>query len=221
MDKVFGGKKNVKKKKQIADKKKEKKSENKIITAKKMRGSGPFEFNRNLVIYHNFVNGAFQNHKIKGDILQKIFNYYTESQDRLFENNNSNDYDHYIFYIYNTTDNKIISTGVIGKNDFTESGRTMINRKEYLYIHYLLSREKGNRGGTSAIYHILKRLPDKYRGICLRSTVSAISFYKGLGFTEHEDLFILDRENLAQIEAKLPHPITTEFYSTYPHQIIK
>jgi len=42
-----------------------------------------------------------------------------------------------------------------------------------------------------------------------------------INFTEHQDLFILDRENLAEIEAKLPRPITTEFYSTYPHQIIK
>ena len=66
MDKVSGGKKDVKKKKErSSDKKKEKKSENKIITAKKMRGSGPFEFNSNLEDYRTFVNHEFQNHKIK------------------------------------------------------------------------------------------------------------------------------------------------------------
>jgi len=62
-------------------------------------------------------------------------------------------------------------------------------------------------------------LPDKkYKGICLRTTTNSESFYKHLGFTEYEDLMILDKteEKLSQIEAKLPHPITTEFYSTYP-----
>jgi hypothetical protein len=192
----------------------------KIIKAKKMMGGEPFVFNRNLESYYNFVNSAFQNHKIKRDILQKIWSYYQESQERAILNNPNRNYENYIFYIYNITDNTIISTGVIGKNDFTESGRIIINSKEYLYIHYLLSRQKRNLGGTSAIYHILKRLPDKYRGICLRSTINAKSFYKGIGFIEYEDLFILNRENLDKIEAKLPHPITTEFYSTYPGNII-
>ena len=112
---------------------------------------------------------------------------------------------------------------MIGKNNFTRSGKTIISGNEYLFIHYLLSKEERNKGGVTAIYHILKRLPDKkYKGICLRTTINSESFYKHLGFTEHEDLMILDKtdENLAQIEAKLPHPITTEFYSTYPNNQI-
>ncbi len=72
------------------------------------------------------------------------------------------------------------------------------------------------------IYHILKRLPDKYKCICLRTTTNSESFYKHLSFTEHEDLIILDKtpENIHKLEAKLPHPITTEFYSTYLNNII-
>ena len=73
------------------------------------------------------------------------------------------------------------------------------------------------------IYNILKCLPDKYKGICLRTTKNSESFYKHLGFTEHEHLHILDKtpENISKLEARLPHPITTEFYSTYPdNQII-
>ncbi len=65
-------------------------------------------------------------------------------------------------------------------------------------------------------------LPPNYAGIFLHSTESAKSFYKHLGFTEHEDLMILDKtpENIHKLEAKLPHPITTEFYSTYLNNII-
>jgi len=48
--------------------------------------------------------------------------------------------------------------------------------------------------------------------------------YKRLGFieTKHEDLMILDKteENINRLEVKLPHPITTEFYSTYLNNII-
>ena len=146
--------------------------------------------------------------EIKNVIIEKISNY----RNKTGSNN-------HIFYIYNTSDNTIISTGVIGKNNFTRSGKTIISGNEYLFIHYLLSKEKRNKGGVTAIYHILKRLLDKkYKGICLRTTTNSESFYKHLGFTEHEDLMILDKtdENLAQIEAKLPHPITTEFHSTYP-----
>lgn len=67
-------------------------------------------------------------------------------------------------------------------------------------------------------------LPPNYAGIFLHSTESAKSFYKRLGFIEpkNEDLIILDKtpENIHKLEAKLPHPITTEFYSTYPDNII-
>jgi hypothetical protein len=67
-------------------------------------------------------------------------------------------------------------------------------------------------------------LPPNYACIFLHSTESAKSFYKRLGFIkpEHEDLLILDKtpEIISRLEEKLPHPITTEFYSTYPDNII-
>jgi hypothetical protein len=48
-----------------------------------------------------------------------------------------------------------------------------------------------------------------------------ISYYIKLGlnhFLLGNDLLILDKtpENIHKLEAKLPHPITTEFHSTYP-----
>jgi hypothetical protein len=68
-------------------------------------------------------------------------------------------------------------------------------------------------------------LPDIYPGVCLFSLNKTTNIiYKRLGFIkpEHEDLMILDKtpENIHKLESKLPHPITTEFYSTYPDNII-
>jgi len=130
MDKVGG-------KKQVASKKKKQTSENKIRTVKKMRGGGPFVFNENIDRFHNFVRNNFQMNEIKNAIIEKISNY----QNNISVSNN------HIFYIYNTIDDTIISTGVIGKNNFTRSGRTVISGNEYLFIHYLLSKEKRNKGG--------------------------------------------------------------------------
>ena len=214
MDKVGG-------KKQVASKKKEKKTENKIRIVKKMRGGGPFVFNQNLENFKIFVRNNFQ-HKselpnyltIKESILRKINNYNRESQTRATFNN-------HIFYIYDTKDNRVTSIGIVGSNGITENGRTKIRGKEYLFINYLLSREK--KGGTSAIYHILNKLPPNYAGICLTSTESSRNFYNHLGFTGTNYLFTLDKtsENIRKLEEKLPHPITTVFYSTYPdNQII-
>ena len=84
----------------------------------------------------------------------------------------------------------------------------------YLYIIYYQKKKEIE----------VECLPDKkYKGICLRTTKNSENFYKHLDFTEYEDLMILDKtpENIHKLEAKLPHPITTEFYSTYPdNQII-
>ncbi len=146
---------------------------------------------------------------IKESILRKINNYNPESQTRATFNN-------HIFYIYDTKDNRVTSIGIVGKNDITNNGRTKISGKDYFFINYLLSGEK--KGGTSAIYHILNKLPPNYDGICLTSTESSRNFYKHLGFTGTNYLFTLDKtpENIRRLKARLPHPITTEFYSTYP-----
>ena len=95
--------------------------------------------------------------------------------------------------------------------------------KKYIHIPDILAMKKGELGGIGALYHLLLLIPDKeYAGICLTSTPSSNSFYKHLGFVEMNkkhtfvDTLFFDKENLPQIEVKLPHPITTEFYSTYP-----
>jgi hypothetical protein len=111
---------------------------------------------------------------------------------------------------------EIISIGVFGDT-------VSYNDKNYLSISLLLSKKKRNLGGTHAIYHILSYLSsDKYAGICLYSTISAFVFYDNLGFVKttnkNYDLLILDKtsENISRVGKKLPKPITTEFYSTYP-----
>ena len=114
--------------------------------------------------------------------------------------------------------NEIISIGVIGD-------KPDINHKKYLLIDFLASRKKGNRGATCVLYHILSLLPPIYAGVCLFSlNKTTNTIYKRLGFIEpeNEDLLILDKtqENIDILESKLPHPITTEFYSTYPDNII-
>ena len=217
MDKVGG-------KKQVASKKKKQSSENKIRIVKKMRGGGPYFLNgRDLDNYSNFITREFTNFNnsnmhIKSNILKKINDYHRESQRRFAYNNNNTVYKHYIFYIYNNTDNEIISIGVIGD-------KPDINHKKYLLIDFLASRKKGNRGATCALYHILSLLPPIYAGVCLFSlNKTTNTIYKRLGFIEpeNEDLLILDKtqENIDILESKLPHPITTEFYSTYPDNII-
>lgn len=157
---------------------------------------------------------------IKESILRKINNYNSKSQKRATLNNPNKNYDNHIFYIYDTKDNRVTSIGIIGNNGITENGRTKIYGIEYFFINYLLSGEK--KGGTSAIYHILNKLPPNYAGICLTSTESTRGFYKHLGFTGTNYLFTLDKteENIRRLESKLPRPITTEFYSTYPDNII-
>ncbi len=128
----------------------------------------------------------------------------------------------YIFYILQTEPRptKIISAGIISGNITILTGpRSSIL---YLYLRCLLSRTQRNLGGTSAIYHILLRLPETYRGICLDPTPISISFYTKLGFIYNmfSNVYILDKtdENIQKLKEKLR--ITTEFHSTYPDNII-
>ena len=189
-----------------------------IKTAKKMRGGRPFVFNQNLEKFRNFVRDNFQ-HKLeshnyleKESILRNINKYIHDYPGYAVTN--------HIFYIYDTKDNRVTSIGIVGYNYITNNGRTKISGKEYFFINHLLSGE--GKDGTSAIYHILNNLPPKYAGICLNIKESERDFYKELGFTGPKYLVTLDktRENISKLESKLPHPITTEFYSTYPNNII-
>ena len=162
-------------KKQITSKKKEKTSENKIIIVKKMRGAGPFDLRTNFQQYHNFVEREFQNNEnkentiyknIKKRIIRQIQNSLDDKK-KMFQNN--------LFYIYEK--DKIVSIGVIGKK------AVKWNEKNYLYLVYLLSKIKRNRGGINAIYHLLIRVPEKdVAGIFLCSEPESIEFYKKLGF---------------------------------------
>jgi len=205
MDKVGG-------KKAVASKKKKQSSENKIRTVKKMRGGGPFDLRTNFEQYKDFVKREFQNTEnknyigIKTSIIAEINEWLRNNN---YERNN-------LFYIYEKDNNEIISIGVFGEPE-------TYNDKFYLNISLLLSKKKRNLGGTHAIFHILSYLPDnKYAGICLYSTKGAFLFYDNLGFVKttnkNHNLRILDKtqENIHKLKAKLPHPITTEFYSTYP-----
>ena len=205
-------------KKQITSKKKEKTSENKIRIVKKMRGAGPFDLRNNLQQYHNFVESEFQNNEnnentiyknIKKRIIRQIqYSLDDKNKNKMFQTN--------LFYIYEK--DKIVSIGAIGKK------AVKWNEKNYLYLTYLLSKIKRNRGGINAIYHLLIRVPEKdVAGIFLCSEPESIEFYKKLGFIQdkkHGEAFTLDKtpENIQRLKEMIESrgSITTEFHSTYP-----
>ena len=230
-------------KKAISCKKKKQTSENKIRTVKKMRGGEENEIltldtANSISNLYDFINKKFINTRnsnrssfseIKKNILSKISIYITrirtnpksEKEREIREWDIVN-----IFYIYDLSKNEIISVGIITPNyDSLNNKRiTIINKKEYLHINYLLSKKKG--GGVSALYHLLLNLPLQYGGICLYPIITLYEYYEKLGFIYASkinrifpDLMILDktRENIRRLEKKLLHPITTKIYSTYPN----
>jgi hypothetical protein len=225
MDKVGG-------KKQVASKKKDKTSKNKIKTVKKMKGGEKNEekiqLNDNL---SNFITRHFPKNigGIKNDILKRMSTI-LRGQERI-----KPPFRQYIFYIFRTEPRptQIISAGIISGSQqisiITKNHQQKITgviTKYYLFLRCLLSREIGNRGGTSAIYHILTRLPEAYSGICLNNTPSSRPYYNKLGF--HPDqlnqVLLLDKtpeimNRLEQIIQKRGQ-IKTEFYSTYPDNLI-
>lgn len=215
MDKLHG-------KKQVVSKKKKQNSENKIGTVKKMRGGEDKKFNlrnkqelqefkefveKKFILSNNSRNQYSSNYSsVKRNIIQII-------ESHIQKNHTQN----YLFYIFQTTTNEIICVGAINNMVVDYLG------KKYIHIPDILAMKKGERGGIGALYHLLFLVRDKeYAGICLTSTPSSNSFYKHLGFVEMNkrytfvDTLFFDKENLLQIEAKLPHPITTEFHSMYP-----
>ena len=215
MDKLHG-------KKQVVSKKKKQNSENKIGTVKKMRGGEDKKFNlrnkqelqefkefveKKFILSNNSRNQYSSNYSsVKRNIIQII-------ESHIQKNHTQN----YLFYIFQTTTNEIICVGAINNMVVDYLG------KKYIHIPDILAMKKGERGGIGALYHLLFLVRDKeYAGICLTSTPSSNSFYKHLGFVEMNkkytfvDTLFFDKENLPQIEAKLPHPITTEFHSMYP-----
>jgi hypothetical protein len=201
--------------------------------AKKMRGgengsSAPMgeeneptiSLNTEIQEFNTFISKHFpiNNGSIKIDILQRI-----RSMSR--QNPESKKSKQYFFYVYRTNPkpNKIISVGVIPQQD-TEIRNYIKLNDNYLFIGALLSRQSGNRGGTSAIYHILSKLPPIFSGICLSTTSNAFGYYTKLGFTiiESEDnMMKLNKtdQNMALLKRIIEKhgPITTEFYSNCPY----
>jgi hypothetical protein len=214
MDKLNG-------KKQVASKKKEPKSENKIRTVKKMKGGEHKKYNlKNKQELQEFKNFVEENFTLTNNSRNQYHSNYKLVKDSIIHAINShiktNHTQNYLFYIFQTTTNEIICIGEINNFAVDYLG------KKYIHIPCILAMKKGERGGIGALYHLLLLVQDKeYAGICLTSTPSSNSFYKHLGFIEMNkrytfvDTLFFDKENLAQIEAKLPHPITTEFHSTY------
>jgi hypothetical protein len=195
-----------------------------IKTAKKMRGGEENELtiplNRNIDSFRSFINKHFPTNigGIKIDILNRI----KSMSKRKPESRKGKQY---YFYVYRTNPkpNKIISVGIIPFQD-TEIRNDIRLNNNYLFISALLSRQSGNRGGTSAIYHILSKLPPIFSGICLSTTRNAFNYYTNLGFTivtKEDNMLKLDKtkenmEHLTKIIEK-HGPITTEFYSNCPY----
>lgn len=195
-----------------------------IKTAKKMRGGEENEptipLNRNIESFRSFINGHFpkNNGSVKIDILQRITSMSRQKPE-------SKKGKQYFFYVYRTNPkpNKIISVGVIPEHN-TEIRNCMRLNDNYLFIGALLSRQRGNRGGTSAIYHILSKLPPIFSGICLSTMSNAMEYYTKLGFTiikSKDNMLKLNKtdQNMARLKGIIEKydPITTEFYSNCPY----
>jgi hypothetical protein len=176
--------------------------------------------NETLKHFRNFINTEFPPNKnglsIKQDMLRCMR--------AIIRSTRTPENPTYIFYIYRTDPKpkKIISAGAItGCSD--EYNNTIQRYRKYLYISLLLSRERGNRGGTSAIYHILSKLPPDIYGISLYAIPSTVEYYFSLGFVinKTEYLMILDKtqKNIDKLKEIIERkgPITTEFYSNCPY----
>lgn len=195
-------------------------------TSKKMRGGEEIESNEPIIPlnteieeFRNFIVTHFPNNSgsIKTDILQRI----RSMSQRGLESRKCKQY---FFYVYRTNPkpNKIISVGAIPEHNI-EIKNNMRLEENYLFIGGLLSRERGNRGGTSAIYHILLKLPPIFCGICLSTTPDAFDYYRSLRFTinkREDNMLKLDKNesNMKHLISiiKRRGEITTEFYSNCP-----
>jgi hypothetical protein len=178
------------------------------------------QLNTEIQEFNTFIRNHFptNNGSIKIDILQRI-----RSMSR--QKPESKKSKQYFFYVYRTNPkpNKIISVGVIPQQD-TENRNYIKLNDNYLFIGALLSRQRGNRGGTSAIYHILSKLPPIFIGICLSTTSNAMQYYTKLGFTimpRKDNMLKLNKteQNMAFLKGIIEKygPITTEFYSNCPY----
>jgi hypothetical protein len=196
-----------------------------IKTAKKMRGGEENEpiipLNENMDKFERFIRNYFRiNNRKKLDMIQRIGSLSKNKQRKVPQ---------YMFYIFriDPKPTKIISVGVISGN--ATICRLLVEpleAKNYLFLRCLLSREIENSGLSSAIYHILSKLPETYSGICLSTIDGDLHNYTNLGFTEvnrKNNLInlILDKtpENIERLK-EIIGQITTEFYSTYPDNII-
>ena len=92
-----------------------------------------------------------------------------------------------IFYIYNNDTSNIIFIGVI-------DGYKTIHENNYKVVRLLLRRPHTSNAGITAVYHILKNLDERYKGICLASLDSSHGFYTRLGFSSHGSTYYLDKD---------------------------
>jgi hypothetical protein len=172
--------------------------------------------------FYHFVSNHFPTNSgsVKIDILQRI-------RSMLIRKPESRKGKQYFFYVYriNPKPNKIISVGIMPEQDIEIRNEMRLNVNEKcLFIGALLSRQRGNRGGTSAIYHILSKLPPMFSGICLSTTSDAFEYYTKLGFTiieSKDNMLKLKKtdQNMALLKRIIEKygPITTEFYTNCPY----
>lgn len=113
-----------------------------------------------------------------------------------------------IFYIYNNDTSNIIFIGVI-------DGNKIIDGNNYKHVRLLLRRPHTSKAGITAVYHILKNLDERYKGIYLASLASSNGFYINLGFSSDGTIFYLDKDkqHIETLESKSIK--NTEFVSLF------
>ena len=113
-----------------------------------------------------------------------------------------------IFYIYNNDTSNIIFIGVIG-------GNKIIGGNNYKHVRLLLRRPYTSKAGITAVYHILKNLDERYKGICLASLDSSNGFYIKLGFSSDRSTLYLDKDQQHIETLKSKSIENTEFVSLF------
>ena len=113
-----------------------------------------------------------------------------------------------IFYIYNNDTSNIIFIGVI-------DGYKTIHGNNYKHVRFLLRRPHTSKAGITTVYHILKNLDERYKGICLASLDSSNGFYIKLGFSSDRSTLYLDKDqqHIETLESKSIE--NTEFVSLF------
>ena len=165
------------------------------------------EFIKNKFTSNNRNNGQYKSNynNVKGDVIRQLDA--LKSYIQLLNTQEKTNFPQ-IFYIYNNDTSNIIFIGVIDGNKIKDGNN-------YKHVRLLLRRPRTSKAGITAVYHILKNLDERYKGIYLASLDSSNGFYTRLGFSSDRTTFYLDKDKQRIETLKSKSIENTEFVSLF------